>query len=280
MLNLKKKQESQVAPLKQKQRSDEAAKRLQDGKQCIKAQKGQIQQKIKQEAECFRQWKASREKELLQLRKEGRRNEHERHKLQALNQFQKMVLQRKTEAAIATKRLKELIGVHKCAALDNRGQYKSFHGNTLNVQRNEKTLQRWIDLELEAMVNAHAARFEYEKQSQVQTAFAEELPLVKQVDQFSSDGLSPPQGKSENFRVSSMSPNARSARVVSPVNMLTTSSNAIVAMALQLSEKEERERGFTAGGHWNLLRSLGGAKTLLQYMFYAATDARCNILQI
>ncbi|XP_028126918.1 kinesin-like protein KIN-7E [Camellia sinensis] len=51
----------------------------------------QLQHKIKQEAEQFRQWKASHEKELLQLRKEGRRNQYEQHKLQALNQHQKMV---------------------------------------------------------------------------------------------------------------------------------------------------------------------------------------------
>ncbi|RRT57246.1 hypothetical protein B296_00029017 [Ensete ventricosum] len=61
-------------------------------------------------------WKASREKEVLQLKKEGRRNEYEMHKLLALNQRQKMVmvLQRKTEeAALATKRLKELLEVKK-----------------------------------------------------------------------------------------------------------------------------------------------------------------------
>ncbi|XLT32382.1 hypothetical protein HN873_063674, partial [Arachis hypogaea] len=45
----------------------------------------------KLEPEQFRQWKASREKELLQLREEGRKNEFERHKLQALNQRQKLV---------------------------------------------------------------------------------------------------------------------------------------------------------------------------------------------
>lgn len=39
ILDLKKKQESQVQLLKQKQRSDEAAKRLQDEIQSIKAQK-------------------------------------------------------------------------------------------------------------------------------------------------------------------------------------------------------------------------------------------------
>lgn len=102
ILDLKKKQENQVQLLKQKQKSDEAAKRLQDEIHFIKAQKVerciimtprclnycffivvvslpflimvlfymsqvQLQQKIKQEAEQFRQWKASREKELLQV---------------------------------------------------------------------------------------------------------------------------------------------------------------------------------------------------------------------
>ncbi|KAJ6740356.1 CHROMOSOME-ASSOCIATED KINESIN KIF4A-RELATED [Salix purpurea] len=82
ILDLKKKQESHFELLKKKQRSDEAAKRLQAEIQYIKAQKVQLQHKIKQEAEQFRQWKASQEKELLQLRKEGRRNEYERHKLE------------------------------------------------------------------------------------------------------------------------------------------------------------------------------------------------------
>ncbi|KAL8103863.1 hypothetical protein AgCh_028162 [Apium graveolens] len=82
----------------------------------------QLQHKIKQEAEQFRQWKASGEKELLQLKKEGRRNEYERHKLQALNQRQKMVLQRKTEeAAMATKRLKDLLEARKFSTRDNSG---------------------------------------------------------------------------------------------------------------------------------------------------------------
>lgn len=101
ILDLKKKQENQVQLLKQKQKSDEATKRLQDEIQSIKAQKVgsqscalvdsdiliiinsfsyvlridpaitllqvQLQHKIKQEAEQFRQWKASREKELLQV---------------------------------------------------------------------------------------------------------------------------------------------------------------------------------------------------------------------
>ncbi|TYJ35192.1 hypothetical protein E1A91_A05G219300v1 [Gossypium mustelinum] len=275
ILDLKKKQENQVQLLKQKQKSDEAAKRLQDEIQSIKAQKVQLQHRIKQEAEQFRQWKASREKELLQLRKEGRRNEYERHKLQALNQRQKMVLQRKTEeAAMATKRLKELLEARKSSARDNTA---IANGNGTNGQTNEKALQRWLDHELEVMVNVHEVRFEYEKQSQVRAALAEELAVLKQVDEFASKGLSPPRGKNGFARASSMSPNARVARISSLENMLSISSNSLVAMASQLSEAEERERAFTNRGRWNQLRSMGDAKNLLQYMFNSLGDTRCQL---
>ncbi|XWS25579.1 hypothetical protein CRYUN_Cryun27aG0080200 [Craigia yunnanensis] len=275
ILDLKKKQENQVQLLKQKQKSDEAAKRLQDEIQFIKAQKVQLQHRIKQEAEQFRQWKTSREKELLQLRKEGRRNEYERHKLQALNQRQKMVLQRKTaEATMATRRLKELLEARKSSARDNLA---IANWNGTNGQTNEKALQRWLDHELEVMVNVHEVRFEYEKQSQVRAALAEELAVLKQVDEFASKGLSPPRGKNGFARASSMSPNARVARISSLENMLSISSNSLVAMASQLSEAEERERAFTNRGRWNQLRSMGDAKNLLQYMFNSLGDTRCQL---
>ncbi|XP_047961032.1 kinesin-like protein KIN-4A [Salvia hispanica] len=273
--DLKKKQENQVQLLKQKQKSDEAAKKLQDEIQCMKAQKVQLQNKIKQESEQFRQWKASREKELLQLRKEGRRNEYERHKLQALNQRQKMVLQRKTEeAAMATKRLKELLEARKSSARENS---VTTNGNGINGQSNEKSLQRWLAHELEVMVNVHEVRYEYEKQSEVRAALAEELAVLRQVDEFASKGVSPPRGKNGLSRASSMSPNARMSRIASLESMLSITSNSLVAMASQLSEAEERERGVISRGRWNQLRSMGEAKGLLQLMFNHLGDARCEL---
>ncbi|EYU25460.1 hypothetical protein MIMGU_mgv1a000623mg [Erythranthe guttata] len=273
--DLKKKQESQVQLLKQKQKSDEAAKKLQDEIQCIKAQKVQLQHKIKQEAEQFRQWKACREKELLQLRKEGRRNEYERHKLQALNQRQKMVLQRKTEeAAMATKRLKELLEARKSSSRENS---VTSNGSAMNGPSNEKSLQRWLDHELEVMVHVHEVRYEYEKQSEVRAALAEELAVLRQVDEFASKGVSPPRGKNGFSRACSMSPNARMARIASLESMLSISSNSLVSMASQLSEAEERERSVSARGRWNQLRSMADAKNLLQYMFNYLGDDRCQL---
>ena len=72
-----------------------------------------------------------------------------------------------------------------------------------------------------------------------------------------------------------MSPNARMARISSLENMLSISSNSLVPMASQLSEAEERDHAFTSRGQWNQLRSMGDAKSLLQYMFNSIADARC-----
>ncbi|KAI3761150.1 hypothetical protein L1987_51558 [Smallanthus sonchifolius] len=111
--DLKKKKDDQVQNIKQKQKSDEAAKKLQDEIQFIKAQKVQLQHRIKQEAEQFRVWKASREKELLQA---------SICFLYKLSKERK-VLQRKTEeAAMATKRLKELMEARK-STRDNSGMF-------------------------------------------------------------------------------------------------------------------------------------------------------------
>ncbi|WOL13564.1 kinesin-like protein KIN-4A [Canna indica] len=267
IMDLKKKQENQVHVLKQKQKSDEAAKKLQDEIQFIKAQKVQLQHKIKQEAEQFRQWKASREKELLQLRKEGRRNEYERRKLQALNQRQKMVLQRKTEeAAMATKKLKELLEARKSSARENP---VIAIGNSPAIQINEKSLQQWLDHEVEILVHMHEVRNEYEKQSQMRASLAEELAFLKQEDVLSV-ATNPPKGKNGNS-------SARLTRISSLENMVAISSNTLAAMASQLSEADERERTFAGRGRWNQLRSIGDAKCLLQYLFNVATDARCQL---
>ncbi|KAK1363794.1 kinesin-like protein KIN-4A [Heracleum sosnowskyi] len=275
--DLKKKQDNQHLLLKQKQRNEEATKRLQTEIHSIKVQKVQLQHKIKQEAERFRQLKALHEKELLQLRKEGRRNEFERHKLQALNQRQKLVVQRKTEeAAVATKRLKQLLESRKATARDNL-VYP--YGRTMTRQSNDRTLQAWLDHELEVMVNMHAVRFEYGKQQKLRASLAEELSLLKQMDQLSFNGISSERGE-EYSSLPPMSPNARLSRISSLENMLTSSSDTLSSMAAQLSEAERRGRGSNSFRRWNLLRSMGDAKKLLQHMFSVTTDSRSRLWEM
>ncbi|GJU13643.1 kinesin-like protein KIN-4C isoform X1, partial [Tanacetum coccineum] len=258
---LKKKQDAQAQLLRQKQRSDEAAKRLQDEIHRIKTQKVQLQQKIKQESEQFRLWKASREKEVLQLKKEGRRNEYEMHKLLALNQRQKMVLQRKTEeASMATKRLKDVLEARKTS----RETYGSSSGPGVQA------LLKAIEHELEVTVRVHEVRCEYERQKEERLKMAKEVAELK--DEANLSKQIPLSHCSQT-----MSPGARNSRIYALENMLATSSSTIVSMASQLSEAEERERAFSGKGRWNHVRSLADAKTIMNNLFNLASSSRCHL---
>ncbi|KAL9229220.1 hypothetical protein vseg_004708 [Gypsophila vaccaria] len=260
---LKRKQEAQAQLLRQKQKSDEAAKRLQDEIQRIKSQKVQLQNKIKQESEQFRMWKASREKELLQLKKEGRRNEYEMHKLLALNQRQKLVLQRKTEeAAAATKRLKDLLDTRRVAS-------RELSGNT-NGPGAQRALMQGVEHEIEVIVRVHEVRSQYERQMEERTKMAQEIAKLKEEAEML---------KQNNMREfpETMSPGARNSRIFALENMLATSSSTLVSMASQLSEAEERERVFSGRGRWNQVRSLAEAKILMNHLFDMASSSRCMI---
>ncbi|XP_010320210.2 kinesin-like protein KIN-4C [Solanum lycopersicum] len=253
---LKKKQDAQSQLLRQKQKSDDAAKRLQDEIHRIKTQKVQLQQKMKQESEQFRLWKASREKEVLQLKKEGRRNEYEMHKLLALNQRQKMVLQRKTEeATMATKRLKELLESRKTSR-DNAGS-----GSTSAA--GFQALMQAIEHELEVTVRVHEVRSEYERQMQERAKMANEVAELKL--------------KTLSDFPQKMSPGARNSRIFALENMLATSSSTLVSMASQLSEAEERERAFSGRGRWNQVRSLADAKNIMNFLLNLASSSRCQL---
>lgn len=150
------------------------------------------------------------------------------------------------------------------------------NGNPQHGQVNEKSLQRWLDQEMEVMVHVHEVRAKFDKQNQVQAALEDELAFLKQADQF-SDGQSILTGKSRYSRLLSMSPDVKAARIASLENMLSMSSVALKAMTTQLTEAEDRERTLSNRGRWNQLRSMGDAKNVLQYLFNATADARCQL---
>jgi hypothetical protein len=73
---------------------------------------------------------------------------------------------------------------------------------------------------------------------------------------------------------------ARTARINLLESMLTASSTTLVAMSIQLSEAEERERTCSGRARWQKLRSMGDAKTLLHLTFNVASLSRSvNIIQ-
>jgi kinesin family protein 4/21/27 len=67
---------------------------------------------------------------------------------------------------------------------------------------------------------------------------------------------------------------ARTDRINMLESLLTASSSTLVAMSVQLSEAEERERTCNGRARWQNLRSMGDAKTLLHLMFNVASLSR------
>ncbi|KAJ4881322.1 chromosome-associated kinesin-related [Raphanus sativus] len=106
-----------------KQHGTESCVKQVDGEvQKLKAQKVKLQCKIKLDSMQFRLSKASLEKETLQLKKELRKSEFEKHVLSALNRRQKQILQLKnTQALTALKRLKLLLQPKKTFSKKNNG---------------------------------------------------------------------------------------------------------------------------------------------------------------
>ncbi|RID76789.1 hypothetical protein BRARA_B03741 [Brassica rapa] len=260
---LKKKQDGQAQLLRQKQKSDDAARKLQEDIHRIKSQKVQLQQKIKQESEQFRAWKASREKEVMQLKKEERRNKYEMHKLVALNHKQKLVLQRKTEeASQATKRLKELLETRKASSRE------TLSGAGVNGPGTQALMQA-IEHEIEVTVRVHEVRSEYERQTEERARMAKEVAMLREENELLKNA------KISSVHGDTMSPGARNSRIFALENMLATSSSTLVSMASQLSEAEERERVFGGRGRWNQVRTLGDAKNIMNYLFNLASSARC-----
>ncbi|KAM5575401.1 kinesin-like protein KIN-4C [Rosa sericea] len=151
----------------QRRRGDESAKPFQFEMQRLKAQKVQMQCKMKLESVQFRLHKALLDKEVLQLKKESRKNKHEMHKLLASNQRLKTVLRRKTEeASVATKQLRRLLESRKALLLKRGGK----NGNNTATQ-----LVQEIDHEAEVTEQLNDLCAIYERQIEEMVEEAEKL---------------------------------------------------------------------------------------------------------
>ncbi|EFJ15989.1 hypothetical protein SELMODRAFT_445286 [Selaginella moellendorffii] len=211
-----------------------------------------LQNRIKQESEHFRTWKACREKELMRLRKEGRRNEYEMHKLQTLHERQKQVLHRKTEeAATASRRLKEVLESRKQEAREN-------HVSGTPAKLTAKTFQQWFDNELESAVRLREARLAYEKQNAFQEGDARSD--AQNAPTSPCDTEAPSVSSFSNGRIDSLE------RTSTAITISTT--------AVDLEEEQYRVRGPV---RWQQVRTLGDAKDLLNFVFNVAACARCQL---
>ncbi|XP_031628535.1 chromosome-associated kinesin KIF4 [Contarinia nasturtii] len=107
---IKQKNNVQAKLLKQHEKDGDQIKKLSSEIVEMKQNKVKLIKKMKFESDEFRQWKAQREKEIVQLRTKERKLESEAVKKDLLHEKQRIVLQRKFEESnAANKRLKEAL---------------------------------------------------------------------------------------------------------------------------------------------------------------------------
>ncbi|KAJ0085395.1 hypothetical protein Patl1_08661 [Pistacia atlantica] len=163
---------------KQEPKSDEAAQDIQDEIKRLRAQKVQLQCKLKLESVQFRLCRSSMQKEILQLKKENRRIEYEMHLLLAINQRQKLVLQRKTkEAFMAMKRLKELLEFRKDLKCRTAGARAGNSFSTSGMHNTSGSSTYSIEHELDVTVQIQEVCSQYEQEMEEMADVIEKLKL-------------------------------------------------------------------------------------------------------
>lgn len=108
--DMKRKNVQQAKLLKVREKESEKIKNLQKDIQAMKESKVKLIRAMRTESENFRQFKLSREKEVMQLKNKDRKMQNEMARKESLHNKQRNVLKRKCEEALAiNKRLKDAL---------------------------------------------------------------------------------------------------------------------------------------------------------------------------
>ncbi|XP_033632006.1 chromosome-associated kinesin KIF4-like [Asterias rubens] len=152
---LKKKLGEQSKLVKLKERSDQTCTKLNTDILSMKQARVRLMRQLKEEGEKFRQWKAQKDKEVLQLKAKDRKRQCEFSKMTQKHEKHENVLRRKMEeAANANKRLKEALDKQKVV----RQKQTSDKAKEKNMVGVAKRIKSWLDHELEVMVSVNEAK--------------------------------------------------------------------------------------------------------------------------
>lgn len=166
---IKKKNKHQAQLLKQREKDSDQIKKLNAEILQMKQLKVKLIRKMKTESDEFRQWKAEREKELVQLRAKGRKMQSDAVKKDMIYEKQKNVLQRKFEESnAANKRLKEALLRCKTAKEDKQAN-KGVSSRSLN----------WLSDELEVITSIVDVKQSFEQLNETRADLTAKLNRLK-----------------------------------------------------------------------------------------------------
>nr|XP_040038997.1 kinesin family member 4 [Gasterosteus aculeatus aculeatus] len=169
--DMKKKLLEQSKLLKLKESSVKKVDNLVQEIQGMKNQRTQLMRQMREDSEKFRQWKAQKDREVLQLKEKDRKRQYEILKLERDFQKQANVLRRKTEeAAAANKRLKD--------ALQKRSEASEKRNK--GMEGAAARLKTWLLNEVEVMVSTEEARRHLNDLLDDRKVLAQEINHLKQ----------------------------------------------------------------------------------------------------
>ncbi|XP_040174420.1 chromosome-associated kinesin KIF4A-like isoform X2 [Anopheles arabiensis] len=140
--------------------------------QQMKATRVKLLKTLRTESESFRQWRASREKEITQLKAKDRKQQYQLQKLESTYSMQKRIMQRKMDETIqVNKRLK--------ATLERQQRSKTAAGARDRAAMRGAEAARWVKQELELICNTVEATVTL---SVLRAQRAQEVKKIKQME--------------------------------------------------------------------------------------------------
>jgi kinesin family protein 4/21/27 len=155
---LRKKMVEQQRAIKINEKNEQQVKKLAEEIRQMKQTKVRLIKQIREEADRMRDWKQQKEREVIRLKQNERKQQVKMAKMETLHSKQQIVLRRKMEeAVVAHKRLKEVIEKQKAARASKAAAGPAADSEKPSLAGAGERIRGWINEELEVVSGVRAA---------------------------------------------------------------------------------------------------------------------------
>ncbi|DBA94598.1 TPA: hypothetical protein ACH3X1_002180 [Trebouxia sp. C0004] len=287
-LHRKEKQFCQLERLKA--RSEETCARLNGDILAIKQQKVSLMRQMEKSTRDFADWRKEREKEVMQLRRQGRKTAAQVQRLEALHAKQQAVLRRKTEEAeAARKRLHEMIEVHRGREDSKAKAQSTAKANSLvecqpntgaPLLRDEKARRDWVERELDICCQSFDLQRVLEGEKALRSEATRQL---KEVEKKLVSLRSPAVALSSPMPAPPGSERNLEADKALLQDQIKAHSAQILLTQQQLmkakSDEENKGGGAADARRWNGLRNVVESRALLKTAFRTASTLKAQVYE-
>ncbi|XP_013399662.1 chromosome-associated kinesin KIF4-like [Lingula anatina] len=253
--------------VKMKESTDKQVTKMNTDIQTMKQQRVKLMKQMKEEADNFRKWKQSKEKEVMQLKAKDRKREYEMTKMARNHEKQQGVLKRKAEeAAAANKRLKEVLEKRKAVAAE-RSKCPENERNRYQLQ-----VKSLLNQDLEIAVSLKEA------QHHLQSLMNDRKELTKQLSDLKDKLLNGPPKKKYAWGGAGDTKESSDEDKEEIKKQIRTLEQDLELRNAQIADLQQKivdaEDGFRSKNLESIV-SLGQAKTGMNYLLDQAVIAKC-----